>query len=86
MDKITTLIETNEFKLFWKVLEMIIASSLIWLFIQTNENKIDITILKLKNENVIDIKQDINTINNQLKSQNDLLIELKTKFESKNKE
>lgn len=86
MDKITTLIETNEFKLFWKVLEMIIASSLIWLFIQTNENKIDITILKFKSENVANIQQEIKNLNEQLKSQNDLLIELKTKFESKNKE
>jgi hypothetical protein len=84
-NKFVQVVESNEFKMFWKVLELLLGALVIWAISQISENKQEIALLKAKQENVYLIQSDIKILKETLQLQNNLLIELKVKMDLKDK-
>jgi hypothetical protein len=81
MDKIVNIVDSKEFKLFWKVLEVLIAGLVFWLFSTMNELTHDVAKLQFQQENIMSLRDDIKEMKQIMKSQNDLLIEMRIKME-----
>jgi hypothetical protein len=85
MDKIVDIVDSKEFKLFWKVLEVLIAGLVFWLFSTMIQLTHDVAKLQFQQENIMSLRDDIKEMKQIIKSQNDLLIEMRIKMELQKK-
>jgi hypothetical protein len=85
MEKIVNIVDSKEFKLFWKILEVLIAGLVFWLFSTMNQLTHDVSKLQFQQENIMSLRDDIKEMKQIIKSQNDLLIEMRIKMELQKK-